>query len=120
MSRTDPTLISQISRKHRDVVHTILEHRGGNLSRDEFYRRTKEQWMTERGTLDTGTQYVEALSHIENVYGCTHEEAEAMVVAVIFGSCLLDRGVARRIMSEDPGELEAALSLSARLDWIRT
>ena len=49
MSRTDPTLISQISKKHRDVVHAILEHPGGNLSRDQFYRRTKKQWMTDAG-----------------------------------------------------------------------
>ncbi len=118
MSRTDPTLISQISKKHRDVIHAILEHEGGNLSRDQFYRRTKKQWKTERGSLDTATEYVESLSQIESVYGCTHEESEAMVVAVIYKSRLLERGVARRIMTEDANELEAALSLSARLDWI--
>lgn len=120
MSQTDPTLISQISKKHRDVVHSILEHDGGNLSRDEFYRRTKEKRMTERGILDTATRYVESLSQVEDIYGCTHEEAEAMVVAAMFKSHLLYRGVARRIMTGDPGELEAALSLSARFDWIDT
>lgn len=120
MSRTDPTLIGQISRKHRDVVHRILEHRGGNLSRDEFFHRTKKQWMTEPGSMDNTTQYVESRSNIESTYGCTHEEAEAMVVRTIYNSDLPDRGVARRIMTGDPGELEAALSLSARLDWINT
>ena len=59
-----------------------------------------------------------ACRQFESGYGCTHEESEAMVVAVIFKSWLLDRGVARRFMTEDASELEAALSLSARLDWI--
>ena len=117
MSQTDPTLISQISKKHREVVHRILVHRGGNLSRDEFFHRAKEQSMTEPGSMENTTHYVQ---HIKHIYGCTHEEAEAMVVASDYESSLLERGLARRIMTEDPGELEAALSLSARLDWIRT
>ena len=37
----------QISKKHRDLVQVIFEHRGANLSRDEFFHRTKEKWMTE-------------------------------------------------------------------------
>ena len=58
------------------------------------------------------------LSQIKSLYGCTDEEAEAMWVADIFNSCLPDRGVARRIINEDPDELESVLSLSARLDWL--
>ena len=45
-----------------------------------------------RGTLDTATEYVESLSQFESGYGCTHEESEAIVVAVIYKSWLLDRG----------------------------
>jgi hypothetical protein len=120
MSRTNPTLISQISKKHRDVVHSIYEHRGGNLSRDEFLHRTKEKWMTEPGCMYNTTQYVANRSQTKTLYGCTDDEAEAMVVADIYNSNLPDRGVARRIINEDPDELESALSLSARLDWIDT
>ena len=43
-----------------------------------------------------------------------------MVVASIFNLNLPDRGVARRIATDDPDELESALSLSARLDWLHT
>jgi hypothetical protein len=120
MPRTDPTLISRISKKHRDVVHTIYEHRGGNLSRDEFFRRNKEEWMTEPGLIGNTTQYVPSLSNIKSLYPCTDEEAEAMVVASIYNLNLPDRGVARRIVTDNPNELEAALSLSARLDWLHT
>jgi hypothetical protein len=118
MPRTDPTLISQISKKHRDVVHTIYEHRGGNLSKDEFFHRNKEEWMTEPGFIHNTTQYESSLSNIKSLYRCTDEEAEAMVVASIYDSSLPDRGVARRVMTGDPDEMESALSLSARLDWL--
>ena len=112
MSQTDRTLISQISKKHRDIVQEILKHRGGKLSRDEFFPWRKKKWSTR--------QYAATLSQIKSLYPCTDEEAEAVMVSDIINSDLPDRGVARRIINHDPDELESALSLSARLDWIDT
>jgi hypothetical protein len=115
MSRPDPPLISQISKKHRVLIQNIFELQGGNLSRDEFFHRTKENWMTEQGFIYNTTQYAAQRIHLKSTYECTDEEAEAMLAASIYELNLVERGVARRIMTEDPGELEAALSLSARL-----
>jgi hypothetical protein len=89
MSQTDRTLMRQISKKHRDLVQVIFEHRGANLSRDEFFHRTKEKWMTEppgSGYMYGTTRYLGNRSQIKSLYGCTDEEAEAMVDANIYQS----------------------------------
>jgi hypothetical protein len=119
MTKPAPTLISQISKKHRDVVQTIFKDRGANLSRDEFFHRTKEEWMNETRTrLETRSLKIDSLNNMKRIYGCTDEEAEAMVIGAMYKLDLLERGVARRILNGDPEELESALSLSARLDWL--
>lgn len=118
MSRTDPTLNGQISKKQRDLVHQIFEHQGGKLSRDEFFHRTREEWMTEPGFIPDTTRYGAQRTHLKRTYHCKDDEADAMVVASIYELNLLERGIARRIINDDPGELESALSLSARLGWI--
>jgi hypothetical protein len=112
MSQTDRALIHQLSKKHRDLVQMIFEQLGGKFSRDEFFPWRKKKWSTE--------QYAASLSQIKSLYKCTDEEAEAVMVSDIFNSDLPDRGVARRIIIADPDELESALSLNARLDWIDT
>lgn len=43
-----------------------------------------------------------------------------MMVSEVYEGNLLDRGVARRFLTGDPEELEAALSLIARLGWENT
>ncbi len=120
MTQPVATLMSQISKKHRDVVHKIYEHSGANLSRDEFFERTKEKSLTEPGNPLYTPFSIERRSFKKTTYGCTDEEAEAMMVAEVYAIDLTARGVARRLMTEDPGELESALSLNARLDWVHT
>ena len=61
MTKPATTLMSQISKKHRDVVQEIFKHRGANLSRDEFFGRTKEKWITEPGNR---IQYAHALAEL--------------------------------------------------------
>ena len=118
MTKPATTLMSQISKKHRDVVQEIFKHRGANLSRDEFFHRTKEKWTTVPVHRIQYPPFSNARrSYLKDLFGCTDEEAEAMMVSEVYGENLLDRGVARRIQTGDPEELEAALSLSARLEW---
>jgi Ankyrin repeats (many copies) len=121
MAQSVSTLMSQISKKHRDVVQKIFKHGGANLSRDEFFQQAKKKSMAEPAVYSTADSwYADRLDNVKTLHGCTDEEAEAMVVAEFYDSDLTARGVARRIMSDDPGELEAALSLQARFDWLNT
>jgi hypothetical protein len=121
MAKPAPTLLSQIPKKHRDVVQKIFKDEGANLSRDEFFQRAKEKSMTEPAVYSTADSwYADRLDNVKTLHGCTDEEAAAMVVAEFYQRDLTERGVARRIMTDDPGELEAALSLETRFDWINT
>ncbi len=118
MTKPAPTLLSQISKKHRDIVQKIFEHEGANLTRDEFLRWTKEKLIAEPDRRDQYPYFSEnRRSYLKDLYGCTDEEAEAMMVSEVYGRNLLDRGVARRFLTGDPEELEAALSLDARFEW---
>jgi hypothetical protein len=42
----------------------------------------------------------------------------AVAVATIYNQDLVRRGLARRICRDDPGELEDALSLATRFEWM--
>ncbi len=64
------------------------------------------------------TLYDLTLRNLKTNFRYTDEEAEAVAAANLYGRGLLRRGVARRILRDDPGELAAALSLAARLDWL--
>ncbi len=121
MTKPAPTLISQISKKQRDVVQKIFEHEGANLSRDEFFHWTEAQRTTNtRQAKQAAWSHNGLRIHLKNRFGCTDEEAEAMLVRSTYETGLVARGVARRILTGNPEELEAALSLSARLDWVGT
>ena len=112
MTKPAPTLISQISKKHRDVVQKIFEHEGANLSRDEFFHWTEAERTTNtRRAKQAASSHNGLRIHLKNRFGCTDEEAEAMMLRSTYETNLLARGVARRILTGNPDELEAALAL---------
>ena len=121
MTKPAPTLISQISKKQRDVVQKIFEHEGANLSRDELFHWTEENLKTNTRDAKQAARSNDGLRiHFKNRFGCTDEEADAMMVRSTYETNLVARGVARRIVTGNPEELEAALSLSARFSWVGT
>ena len=121
MTKPAPTLISQISKKQRDVVQKIFEHEGANLSRDEFFHWTEENLKANTRDAKQAALSNDGLRiHFKNRFGCTDEEADAMMVRSTYETNLVARGVARRIVTGNPEELEAALSLSARFYWVGT
>ena len=121
MTKPAPTLISQLSKKQREVVQKIVENEGANLSRDEFYHWTEANLKTNTREAKQAALSNDGLRiHLKNRFGCTDEEAEAMMVRSTYETNLVARGVARRIVTGNPEELEAALSLSARLSWVGT
>ena len=118
MTKPAPTLLAQPSKKHRDIIQKIFEHEGANLTRDGFVRWTKEKLIAEPDPRDQSPYFSEnRRNYLKDLYGCTDEEAEAIMVSEVYGRNLLDRGVARRFLTGDPEELEAALSLDARFEW---
>jgi hypothetical protein len=113
------SLIRQLPEAHRKLVRRIVDRGGGGLSRGEFFRREKARDRKQIDRYSGLSHYDVLLRNLKaNNEGCTEEEVEAMAVANLYGRDLLRRGIARRILRDDPGELEAALSLQARLDWL--
>ncbi len=111
-------LIRQLPEKHRKLVRRIIEREGGDLSRNEFYLQNKRRIRKEIEKYSGLTLYDLVLRNLKEHYGCTDEEAEAMSAARTYCQDLVRRGIARRIVRDDPSELEAALSLATRYDWI--
>jgi hypothetical protein len=116
----EPTrpMFEQLSEAHRNVVLTSLKRERGDLSREDFFLKSMQRSSVEVGSSTGQTSYVTLLDTKKWLAPCTDEEAEARAMATIYSDNLLARGVARRIIKDDPEELESALSLEARLYWL--
>jgi hypothetical protein len=120
MATQKSSLIRQFPEKHRELVRRILERDGGKLSRSQFYSQTKKRESKEIEKYSGLMFYDLRLRNLNEHYGCSDDEAEAMAAARIYGQQLLRRGLARRIVHDDPAELEAALWLATRIEWIES
>ncbi len=118
MGKQKSSLIGQLPELHRKLLRRIVERDGGDLSRDQFFRRELARDQKEIERYSGLNIYDLTLRNLSANFGYTDEDAEALARANIYGRGLLRRGIARRILRDDPGELAAALSLSARLDWL--
>jgi hypothetical protein len=117
MSIQNSALIRQFPEADRKLLRRIVEREGGDLSRDQFFRREKARDHQQVDRNSGLTLHELLLRNLKNNHELiSEEEAEAMAVANLYGRGLLRRGVARRILRDDPGELEAALSLATRLE----
>jgi hypothetical protein len=111
-------LIKQLSEKHQELVRRIIKRYHGDLSRLEYFRLEERRSKTEIDKYTGKTWYQTLLDNVKENNACTDEEAVAIATANLLGRELLDRGVARRIVHDDPSELECALGLGTRLEWI--
>jgi hypothetical protein len=120
MAKQISSLIRQLPEEHRKLVRRIVERDGAELSRSQFFSHTKRRMSKEIDKYSGLTWYDSLFRNTRENYGCTDPEVEAMAAANIYSRVLERRGVARRIVHDDPGELEAALSLSTRFEWMDT
>src|SRR5262249_39778436 len=104
----------------RKLVRSIAGRYCGVLSREQYFRRNKKHWSSEIDKRSGKTLYAILLENIQTSESCTEDEAAAMAIASLYSWELLPRGVARRLIQNDLGELEAALSLGARIAWLQS
>jgi hypothetical protein len=103
----------------RETIDRIVKERGGDQTRDEFFR-SKLEWSKTTVEKYSGLAYYQI--HYQNIkrnLECGDSEAEAVVAGEIYSWDLVARGVARRIVKDSPSELACALSLAARLKRLR-
>jgi hypothetical protein len=113
-------LLRQLPAKHRKLVQSIVERCDKQLSREEYFRLQEKQWKTELDKYSSQTLYEVLFENLKSPNSCTDEEAEALATARILSLDLLARGVARRIVNDDPAELECALRLGTRIEWVES
>lgn len=117
-NQTSP-MMREISKPHRKLIQTIMKRDHGELSRTAYFRFNQKRLKSEISKYTGETGYDEIFGNVKQNDHCTDDEAAAIVCANMMSWDLLERGVARRLTYDDPAELECALSLGTRLDWLR-
>ena len=118
IKKTAKSLIQQLPEKYRKIVRQIYKRESGELTHLQNFRANLREW---KGTVDRysgKTHHEEMRENFGRNRNYTGEELDALIVANYLGFDLERRGIARRIINENPAELEKSLSLSARLKWI--
>jgi hypothetical protein len=107
-------MMKNLSASDRKTINRIVKSRGGDKTRDAYYRA---EMKDSKSTIDkySGTSYYEV--HLKNIMGDMERsltEAEAYIIGDIYTRGIVERGVARRFTEDSPAELSCALSLDAR------
>lgn len=85
----DSRLIRQFPEEQRKLVRRIFKREGGDLSRDQFFRREKAQSAKDIDRDSGLTGYERLIRNLIANYGCTEEEAGAMTTANLYDRELL-------------------------------
>ena len=116
-------LLSQVPKRGRTCIATIMDERDGNLPLQEFLAK---RWDHERIAKSLGLsekQFVQRQTEASAQIAKAHPKwsREAIGTALCFGYLTMDLReavIARRFTFDDPAELGRGLSVNSRLRWL--
>src|SRR4029078_10156909 len=98
-------MMKNLSARDRKTINRIVKSRGGDKTRDAYYRAEMKEAKSTIDKYSGTTDYEVHLKNIMENREFSVSEAEAYIIGDIYTRDIVKRGVARRFTEDSPAEL---------------